>query len=69
MDISMPGMNGIEATRIIHAEMPAVHVLGLSMFDQADPADAMCEAGAVGYLTKSGPADELVKAIRRWATT
>ena len=67
MDISMPGMNGIEATRIIHAEMPEVRVVGLSMFDQADQADAMREAGAVGYLTKSGPADELVEAIRRWA--
>jgi CheY-like chemotaxis protein len=67
MDISMPGMNGIEATRIIHAEMPDVRVVGLSMFDQADQADAMRLAGAVGYLSKSGPASALVEALRRWA--
>jgi PAS domain S-box-containing protein len=64
MDVSMPGMNGIEATRIIHAEMPDVKVIGLSMFQEAERAGAMCEAGAVTYLTKSGPSDALVQAIR-----
>jgi two-component system, NarL family, nitrate/nitrite response regulator NarL len=64
MDISMPGMNGIEATGIIHAEMPEVRVIGLSMFEEAERADAIRQAGAVNYLTKSGPAEELVAAIR-----
>jgi PAS domain S-box-containing protein len=64
MDISMPGMNGIEATRIIHAECPAVQVIGLSMFEEAEQAKAMRAAGAAAYLTKSDAAEALVAAIR-----
>lgn len=64
MDINMPGMDGIEATRILHAELPQVRVIGLSMFDEADRARAMREAGAVNYLTKSGPSEALLAAIR-----
>ncbi len=64
MDVEMPGMNGIEATRLIHGEFPAVRVIGLSMFGEAVQAAAMREAGAVNYLTKSAPSDALVAAIR-----
>ena len=64
MDISMPGMDGIHATRIIHKELPEVHVIGLSMFQEGEQESAMREAGAVDYLTKSGPADALIEAIR-----
>jgi DNA-binding NarL/FixJ family response regulator len=64
MDISMPGMNGIEATRILHAEMPEVRVIGLSMFEQDEQAAIARQAGAVNYLTKSGPAEMLLDAIR-----
>jgi PAS domain S-box-containing protein len=64
MDISMPGINGIEATRIIHAECPAVQVIGLSMFEEAEQAMAMRAAGAAAYLTKSDAAEALVAAIR-----
>jgi CheY-like chemotaxis protein len=64
MDISMPGMNGIEATRRIHAEFPAVRVIGLSMFSEDERAEEMHRAGAAAYLTKSGPADALLAAIR-----
>jgi DNA-binding NarL/FixJ family response regulator len=67
MDIGMPGMDGIEATRIIHAEFQDVRVIGLSMFEEAQRAKAMREAGAAAYLTKSGPADALVAAIRAHA--
>jgi PAS domain S-box-containing protein len=67
MDLSMPGMSGIEATRLLQVEMPEVRVIGLSMFEQADRAEAMRRAGAVDYVTKSGPADALLAAIRRWA--
>jgi PAS domain S-box-containing protein len=65
MDVSMLGMNGIDATRIIHEEMPQVRVIGLSMFEEDDKAAAMRDAGAVNYVTKSGPADALINAIRK----
>jgi PAS domain S-box-containing protein len=64
MDVGMPVMNGIEATRLIHDEFPAVRVIGLSMFGEADHAKAMRDAGAVNYLIKSDAADVLVAAIR-----
>jgi PAS domain S-box-containing protein len=67
MDVSMPGMNGIEATRIIHGELPDVRVIGLSMFEEGQRAGAMLQAGAVKYLTKSDAADKLVAAIRACA--
>ncbi|MCE5277602.1 MAG: PAS domain-containing protein [Planctomycetaceae bacterium] len=67
MDISMPGMNGIEATRVLHAELPHIQIIGLSMFDQAEQAQAMRDAGAAEYLTKSGASDVLVATIRRCA--
>jgi DNA-binding NarL/FixJ family response regulator/anti-sigma regulatory factor (Ser/Thr protein kinase) len=67
MDVSLPGMNGIDATRIIHAEMPDVHVIGLSMFEGAGRDDSMREAGAVDYLTKTGPSLAVVAAIRACA--
>ncbi|MCE5325442.1 MAG: PAS domain S-box protein [Planctomycetaceae bacterium] len=64
MDISLPGMNGIEATRAIHSQTPQVCIIGLSMFEQADQAAAMRAAGACNYLTKSGASDALAEAIR-----
>lgn len=64
MDISMPGMDGIQATRIIHKELPEVRIIGLSMFQERERETAMREAGVVDYLAKSGPADALIEAIR-----
>ncbi len=64
MDIGMPVMNGIEATRIISSEMPSVRVIGLSMHDEASRAAAMIEAGAVAYLNKAGASEELISVIR-----
>ncbi len=64
MDISMPKMNGIEATRIIHSESPQIRIVGLSMFDAADQQSAMKAAGAAAYCAKSGRTDELMAAIR-----
>jgi CheY-like chemotaxis protein len=64
MDISMPGMDGIQATRIIHNRLPEVRIIGLSMFQEGEQQAAMREAGAVGYLTKSGPSEALIEAIR-----
>jgi DNA-binding NarL/FixJ family response regulator len=65
MDITMPRLNGIEATRRITRELPQVRVIGLSMHEREDMATAMREAGAVAYLAKSGPTDELIAAILR----
>lgn len=64
MDISMPVLDGIEATRAIHAEFPAVRVIGLSMFEVTDQPEAMLQAGAVGYLGKNDSAEALLAAIR-----
>ena len=65
MDSSMPGMDGVEATRQIHGEQPGVRIIGLSMYDEADRARAMLDAGAVSYLSKSGSPDLLLSAIRQ----
>jgi DNA-binding NarL/FixJ family response regulator len=65
-DISMPEMNGIEATRVIHAESPATCVIGLSMFEQIEQAEAMRDAGAMDYVTKSAPPEELLAVMRGW---
>jgi len=64
MDVSMPGLNGIEATRAILKQNPAARVIGLSMHDDVDMAATLIAAGAVAYLNKSGPAEKLVDAIR-----
>ena len=67
LDVSMPGIGigGVEATRRIHVECPGVRVIGLSMYDEAEQARAMREAGAVAYLDKTHPPDVLLAAIRR----
>jgi DNA-binding NarL/FixJ family response regulator len=64
MDVKMPGMTGVEATRTIHAEHPGVRVIGFSAFEEAAQAAAMREAGAVGYLAKSDPPRKLLATIR-----
>ncbi len=64
MDMSMPRLNGVEATRAIHNEFPDICIIGLSMFEEAERARALRDAGAINYLTKSGPSEDLVAAIR-----
>lgn len=63
MDISLPKLNGIEATRIITHEFQEVRVIGLSMHKQEDVASRMQEAGAARYMSKDCPVDQLVNAI------
>jgi DNA-binding NarL/FixJ family response regulator len=67
MDVNMPRMNGVDATRRIRFELPDVRVIGLSLHETGDMANAMRAAGAVAYVTKGGPAEALVTAIRRAA--
>ena len=64
MDINMPVMNGIEATRILTKEMPEVKVIALSMHLEKDADSGIREAGAVAYLAKGGSVEELVETIR-----
>lgn len=64
MDITMPRVNGIEATAQIAQQMPGIRVIGLSMHEEEDMARAMRDAGAVAFLTKGGPAHALISAIR-----
>jgi DNA-binding NarL/FixJ family response regulator len=64
MDINMPVMNGIEATRILAKEMPEVKVIALSMHLEKDAVSGIREAGAVAYLDKGGSVEELMETIR-----
>jgi DNA-binding NarL/FixJ family response regulator len=64
MDVSMPVVDGIEATRIIHRTHPEIAVIGLSMFEDQDRAQAMRQAGACDYKTKGCAVPELLSAIR-----
>ncbi|MBU3736807.1 MAG: response regulator transcription factor [Methylobacterium sp.] len=63
MDLSMPGMGGMEAIRRIIARYPAARVLVLSMHENAAFASQAMKSGAKGYLAKSGLAEELVGAL------
>lgn len=63
MDISMPGMDGLEATRRLTAQFPECRVLALTVHEDQQYLFEMMAAGASGYLTKHSAADELVAAI------
>ncbi|HET9588972.1 MAG TPA: response regulator transcription factor [Anaerolineales bacterium] len=63
MDLKMPGMNGIEATRRIVQQQAGVGILVITMFDDDDSVFAAMRAGARGYLLKDADKDELVRAI------
>jgi DNA-binding NarL/FixJ family response regulator len=64
MDVGMPGLNGIDATREILADNKDAKVIGLSMNSDRRYVLAMFAAGAVGYLPKDAPSSELILAIR-----
>jgi DNA-binding NarL/FixJ family response regulator len=64
MDVSMPVLNGIEATRLITSDHPDAKVIGFTMNFESNLVDAMQKAGATACLSKSDPIDDLLKTIR-----
>jgi len=68
MDLMMPKLNGIEATRRIRAERPEVKVLVLSMYDDEEHVQRLLAGGASGYMLKKATSDELVRALREVVT-
>jgi len=68
MDISMPKLDGIAATRLIKANSNRIEVLGLSVYAEGDSVDAMLRAGAVAVVPKESAAEDLYDTIQRAIT-
>jgi DNA-binding NarL/FixJ family response regulator len=63
LDISLPGMSGIELCRIIAEKYPSIFIIGLSTFNQQSFIHKMMESGAAGYVLKNATKEELLRAI------
>jgi two-component system, NarL family, invasion response regulator UvrY len=63
MDISMPGIGGLEATRRITASFPAIRVIALTVHEDIPFPTSLLEAGASGYITKSSDVVEVINAV------
>jgi DNA-binding NarL/FixJ family response regulator len=64
MDIAMPSLNGVDATRIMARSFPGVRVIGLSTYSDKRFVKGMLDAGASGFVVKSAAAEDLVRALR-----
>jgi DNA-binding NarL/FixJ family response regulator len=64
MDVAMPRMDGIEATRLIHERLPQIKVLILTLYASGENCLRAMQSGASGYLLKDSVSDEVVAAIR-----
>ncbi len=67
MDLMMPGMDGVTATKEIHQRWPEINIIILTSFEERELVDAALKAGAIGYLLKDVTAKELVGAVREAA--
>lgn len=65
MDVSMPEMDGIEATTLIRQSQPDAKILALSMHDNEFMRNRMYAAGAAAWINKGTPSGELIQAIRQ----
>lgn len=65
VDISMPGLSGIEVVRRLHADLPSVRTLVLTMHEEEEYVLHMVRAGASGYLPKDSPISELIHAVKQ----
>ena len=68
MDVRMPGMDGVEACRLIRDRVPGVNVVMLTSYDDEQAATASIMAGARGFLLKNGGPGELLRAVRAAVT-
>ncbi len=68
MDLMMPGMDGLTATKAIKAQQPQAGILILTSLGEDSTVEAAIKSGALGYVRKDSPASELVDAIRSVAT-
>jgi len=64
MDIEMPGMDGIEATRVVSENYPQINILMLTVFDDESKIFNAVKAGAKGYLLKDEPPDKIYESIK-----
>ena len=64
MDVAMPEINGIEATRRIKSERPTTHIIGFTMNSGPESSTAICAAGANACVSKSGTMEQLLAAVR-----
>ena len=65
MDLQMPKMDGVEATRIIHERWPEIHIIALTSYKDKEYVEGVLKAGATSYLLKNVSAEELVSAIKK----
>jgi two-component system, NarL family, response regulator DesR len=67
LDIQMPGLDGLAAAAVLHAELPACRVLILTTFGRPGYLRRAMEAGALGFVVKDAPPEQLADAVRRVA--
>ena len=67
MDLKMPGINGVEATKIIHVEFPKLKIIALTSYDSKSFVANMVDVGAVSYLIKNATPQELITTINEVA--
>jgi two-component system invasion response regulator UvrY len=65
MDVSMPGIGGVEASRRILRQYPAVKIIGLSAYNEGPIPQQLLKLGVLGFISKSSSAEEMICAIRK----